>query len=157
MPSSPHQETSIQPGKAGQPTARITPLQGSTRTTPSAPSVRRGTHHRQENLPHPTEETSIAPGGTSSGTGLIAPGSEGIAIGSGGSPSGTGGTSSGAGGAPTGTKGGSPGSGGTPTGKKGGSSGSERDDFSGVEIPSYVIDAAGFRSSHRRWRHLPGN
>ena len=30
--------------------------------------------------------------------------------------------------------------------EKGGSSASERDDFSGVEIPSYVIDAAGFRS-----------
>ena len=50
------------------------------------------------------------------------------------------------GGAPTGTKGGSPGSGRTPTGTKTGSAGSEIDAFSGVEIPAYVIDAAGFRS-----------
>ena len=50
---------------------------------------------------------------------------------------------------PTGTKGsGFPGSGGTPTGTKKGSAGSEIDHFSGVEIPSYVIDAAGFRSRH---------
>ena len=39
-----------------------------------------------------------------------------------------------------------PGAGGTSTGTKKGSGESERDDFSGAEIPSYVIDAAGFRS-----------
>ena len=51
------------------------------------------------------------------------------------------------GGAPAGSKGGASGLGGTATGTKG-SSGSEIDHFSGLEIPSYVIDAAGFRSSH---------
>jgi hypothetical protein len=35
-----------------------------------------------------------------------------------------------------------------PTRPRTGSGEPEKDDFSGIEIPSYVIDAAGFRSSH---------
>ena len=133
IPSSPQQETSTQQDRTRRATSKTTPLQGSTRTTPFAPSVKTEVPSSTGEPSSRDIETSIAPGGTSSGTGFIAPGSEGISSGSGTSSLGTEGTSSGAGG--------------TPTGTKGGSSGSERDSFSGVEIPAYVIDAARFRSS----------
>jgi hypothetical protein len=145
-PSSPQPETSIQPGRTGQPTTRTTPLRGSTRTKSSAALVKRDSLSSTRENPSPAEGTSTALGGTSSGTGPTAPGSEGIAIGSGGSPPGTGGASSGQTGPASSTKRGFPGTGGTSTGTKKGSGESEKDDFSGVEIPSYVIDAAGFRS-----------
>ncbi len=148
VPSAPKQESLGPQERPHRPAGSTASLPGSTRTTPFAPSVKTEIPSSKSEPSSREIQTPIAPGGTSPGTGLIAPGSEGIALGSGGSPSGTGGTSSGAAGAPTGTKGGSPGSGGISTGKKGGPSAPERDDFSGVEIPSYVIDAAGFRSSH---------
>jgi hypothetical protein len=145
-PSSPQPETSIQPGRTGQPTVRATPRRGSTRTKPLTPPARGESPSSTRESSSSAEGSAIAPGGTGSGTGPIAPGSEGIAIGSGESPSGTGGAGSTPGGAPTGTKKGLPGPVGTSAGTKKGSGESEIDDFSGIEIPPYVIDAAGFRS-----------
>jgi hypothetical protein len=146
IPSSPRQEASGPQKRPPQPVPSTAPLRGSSRATPSPPATK-------TDLPPLTGEpssreiqTPTAPGGPSSGTGVVAPGSEGIALGSGGSPSGTGATPSTGGGTPAGTKGGASGSGGPSSRTKTGSSGSERDDFSGAEIPSYVIDAAGFRS-----------
>jgi len=146
IPFSPRQEASGPQVRPRRPAGSTALVSGPTRTKPFKPSVRT---EIPSSISEPSSreiETSVATGGTSSDTGLIAPGPEGIAIDSG-SPSGTGEVSSAAGGgAPTGKKGGSPESGGTPVGTKTGSAGSEIDAFSGVEIPAYVIDAAGFRS-----------
>jgi hypothetical protein len=132
-PSSSQQETHPQRNRTRQATSRTTPLQRSTRATPFVPSAKKSEVPSSIGEPSSRDmETSVAPGGASSDTAAIAPGSEGISTGGGGSSSGSGRTSSSAGGSPTGTK--------------GGSAGSERDAFSGVEIPPYVIDAAGFRS-----------
>jgi hypothetical protein len=139
LPSSPQQKTLIQRSITGRATTRTAPLRDSTRTKPLSPPAKSPIPSWTGEPSSREIETAIAPGGRSSGTGIIAPGSEGIASGSGGAPSGTGET-------PSGTKG-DPGPRGAPSGKKG-SPGSERDAFSGVEIPGYVIDAAGFRSSH---------
>lgn len=146
IPASPRQAITRREEKASGPRPSTARLRGSTRTKPSGAPVKRGSLSSTREDSSSTEGTSIAPGGASSGTGPIAPGSEGIAIGSGGSPTGTEGAASTPGSTPSGTKGGLPGAGGTSTGTKKGSGNSEIDDFSGIEIPSYVIDAAGFRS-----------
>src|SRR5262245_31678967 len=135
---------------APAPRSSTAPLRGSGRLKPSMPSAKTDLLP-STGEPSPREtQTPATPGGTSSGPGVTTPGSEGIVIGGGRPPSGTGGTPSATGGAPAGSKGGTSGSGGAATGAKGtatgtkGSSGSEIDHFSGIEIPSYVIDAAGF-------------
>src|SRR5262249_11067122 len=139
--------------KAPAPRPSTAPLRGSGRLKPSTPSTKTDLLPSTDE-PSPRErQTPGTPEGTSSGPGATTSGSEGIAIGSGGPPSGTGETPSATGGAPAGSKGGASGSGGAATAKgtatgTRGSSGSEVDHFSGIEIPSYVIDAAGFRSSH---------
>jgi hypothetical protein len=162
IPSLAGPHTSEPEKKAPAPRPSTAPLRGPSRAAPSSPSSKTDLPSSPGEPSSREIRTPPAPGGTSPATGAIAPGSEGMAIGSGGSPSGTGdapsaageaptgpkGGASGSGGAATGTKGGSPGPGGTSTGAKGSSSASEIDHFSGVEIPSYVIDAAGFRSSH---------
>ena len=140
IPPTPQPETSIQPGRTGQPTGQLRryeaqPYQALSSSNKKGPPVihkrrfltrRRNVHRAWRNFfryrihcsgirrnSH-WQRIAFRHRGTSS--------------------------------APTGTKGGFPGSGGTPTGTKTGSAGSEIDAFSGVEIPVYVIDAAGFRS-----------
>ena len=148
VPSAPRQIVSGAQARSRQPAGSTAWVPGATRTKPLAPSAKTELSSSTREPSSGQIETSRVPGGTSPGGAVIAPGSEGIAIGRGGPPSGTGGTPSATGGAPAGSKGGASGSGGATTGTKGRSSGSEIDHFSGIEIPSYVIDAAGFRSSH---------
>jgi hypothetical protein len=144
MPPSSKPESFTQPDQARRATAHANPVQRSTPTKPLTPSITKAEAPSPGNEPSPREiEPSVAPGGTSPGTGIILPGSEGAATGVG--APGTTGTSSGTGNSSTGTKEGSSGSG-SSTGRRSSSTGSERDPFTGVEIPGYVIDAAGFRS-----------
>ena len=128
-PSSPQRETSTQDGSR-QATARTVPLQSSARTTPLTPGVRSEDLSSTRDYSASPEGTITAPGGPPSGTGVIAPESQGT---------------SGGGGPSTGTRGTSPGTGESSTGSKGAAPG--RKDPSPAEIPAAAVRAAGFQSS----------
>lgn len=132
IPSSPPPETSNLQERSRRPTTSTERVPSSRHTTPRTPSVKTEAAPSTGKSSSSEVETAITSEGTSSGTGVIAPGSEGISSGSG-SSSGTGGTSSGAGG--------------TPSGTKGASLGTKEPSTKAAEIPAAAARAAGFQSS----------